>query len=561
MMSMLRNSMGKRIYKGVLWVTLISIAGTTLIAAIFNRLGGRKAGVIATVNGYKIMDSALQKRKQDIAAEINEIRARLGNYADMFLKMRGFSGKPQEIALQELVQQKLLLSACRASGIYYLSPQFIGEKINDVNFAMSYLSELLPQQVFTGTGQLSQDALKNHLRRNGISIPDFEHRLEELLGIAVFESLLPSAVYSPAIAQKNKQLQEEGERTFSIVTLPLSEYISQQGQVAISDRELQTFFEERNKADHAYWTVEKRSGTVWTFAPSSYGLTATEPELRRFFASHAQLFEKKTFDSVKAQVEEAVTREKFERRFTTEAKHLAQGKVAGEEGAKTFEEFTQKHKASKATLANITRKELGKNPEEATLFEILRAGQLQVLTRDGKGVIVQLDSIVPSAARPFEEVKSQVREDFIKDKARKKLAEDLQKLTLLARTSDTALFDKQVREMKGASVRTVKGLTAGKEEWKVFEKEGLPVQRMKKMVHAGYSIKQMAKDQGFVIVLKEISLPVKSVETQSAIRFPAEDFQLNLQLFSAGFIASLNHSGKIKYNDNVQRQEPLYYEE
>ncbi len=511
MLSMMRNSMGKRVYKAVLWVTLISIAGTTLVAALFNRIGGRTTGVAAIVNGYKITDSALQRKKQDISAEISEMRKRLGSYADVFLKMRGFSGKPQEMAMQELVQQKLLLSASHNSGIKYISPQFIAEKINDVNFVMQYLSDLLPPQVFGGTGRLDKGALQAHLKHSGITIKDFEERLEETMTVLVFNSLFPSAIYSPVVSQTIKKLRDESEKSFLLVTLPLSEYIIRQSKEKISDQELQKFFEEQNKATHAYWSIEKRSGTVWAFDPSSYGLSVTEPELRRYYSQHLQDFEKKPFDSVKAKVEEIVLLEKFQRRFATEAKHILQGRTGGEEGLKNFEEFVQKHKATKRTLVDITRKsfEQNKDPLAAALFEILHDGQSQSLIHEGKGVLVQLDLIIPSTVRSFQDVKTQVQEDFVKEKAKKQLAEDLQKLITIAATAD---FEKQARDIQGSSVRMIKGLSPNSDQWKSFEKEGLPVKRMKRMIHPGYAVKQLpsiGKEQGFRLFQMILNLSVR----------------------------------------------------
>jgi len=544
----MRNSMGKRVYKAVLWITLLSLAGTTLLSMLLGRLGGGRSGVVVTVNGRPITARSLELKKAELTSEIRELHARLGGYADSILEMQGLSGKPQDIALRALIQKELLAEVAFKSGLRHMSPLYVSERMGDSSFVVRTMPEIIPLHLFKG-GRLDGQALQKHLRHSGISMSDFEHQVEEVVALTVLQSILPSFVYSPRNEQRTGQRELKAQRSYSIIKLPLSTFIARESKKPLSEGELKAFYDKENGATKRYWSEDKRSGTAWTFTSDSYGMTASEVEIRRYYTQHLKEFDKKPFEEVKAKVERAVVLGKFKQRFAIESKQIQGSRV---------EDFVSKHGGVMRQLPLMSQKALASkkdNQAESLLFEIMRPGQTRAATSEKGALLVRLDTFEAGAALPFEQVKDRVKSDLIEEKALRAMSDELKRLTVL---STSGSFDAAIKSYEGVAIKKYSDLSPQSEQWPVLEKEGLPVARMKKMIHPHYAFSYMTKEQGVIVVLDKLEMMSGAPEkTEQAI----VQSELDLQLFSAGFIASLNNSATIKHYEKSQRPEPVYYEE
>ena len=545
----MRNSMGKRVYKAVLWITLLSLAGTTLLSMVLGRLGSGRSGVVVTVNERPITARSLELKKAEITSEIREMRARLGNYADSFLEMQGLSGKPQDIALRALIQKELLAEVAFKSGLRHMSPLYVSEQLGDVSFVMRTMPDILPLHLFKG-GRLDGQALQKHLRHSGISMSDFEHQVEDVVALSVLQSIIPSFVYTPRSEQQVSKRELKAQRSYSIIKLPLSLFIARESKKPLSEGELKAFYDKENGTIKRYWSEDKRAGTAWTFNADSYGMSASEVEIRRHYTQNLKKFDNKPFEEVKAKVERAVILDKFKQRFAIETKQMQGSRV---------EEFVSKHGGVMRQLPLMSQKALAakKTDDQAEnlLFEIMRPGQTRAATNEKGALLVRLDTFESGVALPFEQVKDRVRADLIEEKALNAMSEELKRLTDLAASGS---FDAAIKSYEGVVVKKYTDLSPQSEQWSVLEKEGLPVARMKKMIHPHYAFSHMTKEQGIIVVLDKLEMMSGAAEKTEQ---PIVQSELDLQLFSAGFIASLNNSATIKHYEKSQRPEPVYYEE
>lgn len=540
--------MGKRVYKAVLWITLLSLAGTTLLSMLLGRLGMGRSGVVATVNGRSISARSLELKKAELTSEIRELRARLGSYADSILEMQGLSGKPQDIAMRVLVQKAVLADAANKSGFFHMAPQYVSERVGDVSFVMRTMPELLPLHLFKG-GRLDGQALQKHLRRSGISLSDFEQQVEDVVSLSVFESVLPSFAYSPESEKRISEQEEKMQRSFSLIKIPFSTFVSLESKKSISDGELKAFYDKENAASKRYWSEDVRSGTAWSFSADSYGIQANEVEIRRYYTQHLTDFDKKPFDEVKAKVERAVKLDKFKHRFAVESKQI-QGALV--------DDFASKHGGVKRVLSHLSKKALSKSSEnqaENILFEISRPGQTKAAIVDKGAILVRLDTYEAGSVIPFEKVRERVRADLIEERALFAMNNELKRLCNLSSSKD---FDEALKIFTGVSVQKLSNLSSKSEQWVSLEKDKLPVARMKKMFHPHAALFHMSKEQGVIVVLDKVAVDENAVVGKEMSTGPSN---LDLQLFSTGFIASLNRSATIKYYEKSQRPEPVYYEE
>lgn len=516
----------------VLWLTLIALAGTSFIG-LTSRSGLKQSTAALVINGYAVSAKTLDLKAREVEQTIQQIRAQVGPYADMFLQMRGFVGQPRDIATRELIHEKLLLSLADNIGMTIMSPDYISSRLRDSNFVTHYLSSVIPPYLAQGPAGVDGARLAQYLKHQGIAAADFEESLEDAIRVHVVMSIFPTTVYVPQVSLARASLMTRDKRVFSVEHFELDTYLAKEKKQPVSDEVLKSFFDEQNRAAKRYFTPEKRRGSVWVFTPEDYNLSITDVEVRRYFADHAKDFGTKQLAAVRNEIEKKLTKEKFKKRFAVDAQRVI---ALNEREPNAFEQFIEKRKARRSTINWTTRND-AKEVQMKALFSLVRVGSRRPLIDEERGYIVQLDEIEQSVLSPLAQVKDRVMADFQKERAEKALLADLEmRRTQVATQGIAALKNPQTISL------------ASKEDWEKMQKKGLPVDRMRRMTHPGAVIADMqdAGDKsGVCIVLSSIE-PVDGDDTNTKKRFAREFSSREVSYFASAFIASLHSSATIK---------------
>lgn len=534
MISTLRDGIQKTGYKYIIWTMLFIfiVSGTGLFVGFF---GGKNEGVVLRVNNDPITQMELRAKTHVFDQIIKDIKQQFKEYAPYFLQAQGLTGNPQDMALNELVREKLLLQACGALNLHALSVDYVAEKLANQTFVMQHLGMIVPPYLYNSLHVLDQQILSNYLRRQGISMTRFEAEIESALKQYFITSLLPTAVFvSPQAAQRVLS-QEGATRTFKVLEIDLDDYVVQEQAKKPSEKDIKDYFALHSTSTHKrYWTTERRSGVVWKFSPESYNLSISNAELKSAYEKNKNRWSGKSFDAVRKDLEKELLQAKFNARFNADTQRIIQ-----QGDTNVLEQFAKKHGAKKMMLSDEAL-----TPDSATiakLFALKAPGKAGIVLSNHEGAIVVLNAIKERVSRPFSDVKAEVERDFYQEKASQELVSDLTKFSKNPVAENFVAFARE----KDLTSRNLKISGNDAKAWTAAEKEGLPVARMKKMIHPGSAFAQMTQD-GAVVVLLETYVPgeVKTDEGQKSELIKKLRLQ-ELNVVSAAFVASLQNNAKI----------------
>lgn len=520
----------------VLWLMLLSLAGTAFVG-LSSRRGLKRAEAALVINGYAISAHALDRRAREIQEEIRQIRAQAGPYADMVLQMRGYIGQPKDIAVREITQEKLLLGAADLLGISSISPEYIIARLRDSNFVINNLSSVIPSYLAQGSAGVDEYKLAQYLKHQGIVAADFEEALEDAIRSHVAISILPTSLYTPQVSLKRAQLTTQVPREFAIEHFSLDAYIAKQHE-PVTEEALKNFFDEQNRATKRYFTAEKRRGTVWVFNADAYHLPNTDIEIRRYFADHSKDFDGKTLAQVKGEIEKALVKEKFKKRFVADAQRVIS---LNEREPGALAQFLEKRGAKKEEIGWINRSDANK-PQTKALFALLRAGQKNAVAGENQGFIVILDEIQPSILPALADIRDRVAADLRTQRAWLQLKKDMEACAEKVKSQGISAL---------SNARKVK--ISSKNDWEDLQKQGLPVDRLQRMIHTGAvitNLQEVDKKGGNCIVLTSMSRPV--ADETAKMDFNNEFTSRENSFFASAFIASLNSSATIKKGGKQQ---------
>lgn len=260
----------------------LSVAGITSFTGIFRRFSGLSAHDVAQVDGYDITQAVLRHKTMNIEQRIAYIKQQFGESAPYFLKSFGMQGNPKDIALQELIQDKLLL-VCADQISIHLSNEFITQKLDDPSFMIQNLGEYIIPQVFDPLGGINQKALIEFLRMQGLTLDDFEQAVEAIIKRMLVMALVTGAVYIPEFVLKEHFIKDFSPKDFSIIFFPFNHYLKKAEEQKATSEELKAYFEAQNSQARRYWAPEERKAHVWTFDMKTYGLTVSDKEIEDYY--------------------------------------------------------------------------------------------------------------------------------------------------------------------------------------------------------------------------------------------------------------------------------------
>lgn len=505
MITKIRSTLHTSAYRYILWIFLAVFMVSSLSLGLLFR---DSSNAVITINGYSVTKLEFAHKVQAIDQHIKSLQQQLGGYADYFLRTMGLLGDPSQLAMNELMREKLLLSAADKANVTSLSSNYVVEKFKNSAFTMQHLGMIVPSLFYNSLGDLNEKAIANYLSRQGISKVDFELMLEDALRQFFVTSLVPSALYVSSQSFESSLNQEYAKkRTFTLLELRVDDIIKELKKTKIPEQELKNYFKQQNNASKRYWSAEKRSGRAWKFTLDTYGV-------------------------------KDLSKEKFAARFSMDAR-----RAIAQNNASALEEFIKKHAGKKISLAekSMPKETSEEFPLIEKLFSIKTLGKAAMMFEKNDGYIIILDSIVERMFVPFEDSADAVLHDILKEKAIQKV--EMSSNTLLQNNNQ-----KLLESFKNDASNNARTIIIGS-SWEHAEKQGLPVARMKKMIHPGYSLLYgLENGQGIGVVILD------AIEDAAAHEAGVEEiktltkrlYEQELRFIGAAFIDSLQKNATIK---------------
>lgn len=497
MITFIRRHFGTKTYKAILWITVLSVIGLTSVTGLFKRFSGLPSTDIAMVDGYVIEHRQFVRKVQEEEHRLAYIRKQFGAQADLLLQQSGISGNPREMALNNLIQEKLLESTAAKMGLY-LSSAYIGAMLNNPMFIMQNLGELVPPFVFDSMG-INHQALAKHLQRQGLSMHDFEEAVERSLTHYLVLSLAGGATSIPNSLLREQFVRQYGSKQFDIIIFNLDRYLQEVRKVSITPEEAQKHYD---AAQQRYAIPEERRGTLWTFVPEDYAIA---PEL-------------------------------FEKTFSADAQRMI---LQAKGNPKAFDEFVAKKKGKKSAISGTVQQ----SPQHKKLFSIKEKTKA-FMVEQGKGYILELESIEPGKQQPLSAVKAEVINDIYRERAYKEMANDLR---VAGRELKQGLSAEIAKKFNAHHEKTGM-LAADAPQWEDLKKKDLPIQRMQYLVYEGSHFDAISKQHGYLVQLTK----VRPIDEE---KFASTKRELYKALYATenqqtvyGFIASLHRNAKINVN-------------
>lgn len=496
----------QRAYQTIMVVFAISLglAGVSSLPVLF-KLIWSKGAALAVVNDLPVTQQEYMRKVRMEQHKIQAYRQQFGEAASQIFKALGMSENPREAALEQLINDKVVLSVAQRLHMQ-LAPAYVGKKISDPTILYNFFGDGLPSVLFNQqTKQIDYTKLGQFLSRQGMTMRQFEEAIEDTIKEYMTLALVQgAAVVSPAALEK-ALLQKFAPKAFTMTKLPLAQFLKVEQAKSISDEELAGYYAQ---VQEAYQAPEKRAGNVWVFKKSGYALAAAAKE-----ASDKE--------------------EKFSEQFN---KDMAAVMNAPEMAVTAL--ARQKNGVKKALAAQELR-ENEQNPVVKQLFG-LSVGRRGFFVEGDTGYLVELIKVEKGAALPLAQVKEKVMADLRKERALQALEKHI------SEKSDWA-------GEKASSIAWKPGNDQAFEAWR---KEGVAVERIKKMFAVGQELVGFASDFAYRVKVDAVSAVDAQVADKERASLQKELAAEAAQQTMYEFIASSREHATIVMNTALLEQQP-----
>lgn len=408
---------------------------------------GAEGNWIMKVNGTEISELTFRRKLSEQQEFLTSFKMQYGSYADMLLESMGLSSDPKELACQALVKDGLLNQVADTVGIHIHSED-IADKLHNPQFVQQELAGVIPPY-FLSEGSLSENLLRRHLQRAGISLGAFQDIVAKAIQRRMVTQFAAASAYVPLFELKQRYSKDYLGKKFSIISLSYEDYLKKEAHLPISAHELETFFA-KNQA--RYVVPEKRSGTLWTFDPVSYGFALSDKEIEDYYKDH---YATEYVDQpAKVQVRRILLNipengaiKQVEERLQKVHKELALGEVSFEEKAKQLSD--DKETAAKGGLLPPFSRGEQKTALERAAFLLKNDGDISPVFRSDEGFeILQRVSRTARTHIPLDKARQGIKKVLLKKKFKHQFDVDMQKFLIRSEDRD-AQIEQFIKEQKG----------------------------------------------------------------------------------------------------------------
>ncbi len=499
MITAMRNKFGKTsMNQIILWLMLFSMFGMGSIAGLFKRFYG-SSSTVAEVNGYEISAREYRSKYMEEQRRLDYFRQQFGPMADQLLQAQGISASAEELAMNSLVQEKLLDGIADKIGVS-VSAEYVEKKLQDPLFVLQTLGELVPPYLMDKNGAIDRKALVKHLQRQGIALTDFDYLLEGLLRRIFVMTLISGGLYIPNALIKEAYIRQEGVRDYALLTIPSESYRKEIEKQTVSEDVLRDFYLRYNTAMQRYYEPESRTGELAVFN--------LKPNQEQQFLAAAQQVTANPWDT---SAEDAL-----------------------------LKKFGSTSKKS-ITLHQSDTSETGKrlfsiNPNEKTAY-----------TDKGKGYILSVTKVEPAKQLPYESVAAGVLKDYVQEQTMVKMRSVTEEAANLAKKEGLQAAQKAFN----GKITTFKVQGTADDQWQKLNQQNINTEAVKNMAVAKTLTLGLNDDAGYVIELTNVE--AVSSEAIAAARevFERALYAQEMSPFIAGFVASLQKTAKIKLNQSM----------
>ncbi|HBR70387.1 TPA: hypothetical protein DIC20_04480 [Candidatus Dependentiae bacterium] len=267
MISLFRRHLQGRFLRYVIYVISFFVIFPSAFMIIFKWFEGDMW--VLKVNRRSVGVEEYQQRIFDVQQQIARFKQIFGENADQFLKMQGLGDDPQRIAIDSLIDQKLLEGVARQLHIT-LSQAYVNQQ----------LIRMVPRDVVQPDGSIN---LAQLAYAHNMSVEQLRNQLTNQMLATLVMQLTEGAVYVPQFLVKERFIQAYTPRSFLIAELPLQKLIKEESKNKPSDQELKKFFDAENRKNKRYWVSEKRSGFVWKFDGNRYPVKITDKQIEKYY--------------------------------------------------------------------------------------------------------------------------------------------------------------------------------------------------------------------------------------------------------------------------------------
>ncbi len=289
MISAIRKKLvGTKFYKIIFWIVIIAMLGLWSLPGMLDKKSRGGLAPWGTVNGIDISRNDFDRKVMASEEHMRMIRAEYGQYADQLMQAMGMPTNPSLIAYEAVIREALLDQVADALNIK-VHPEYVVYFLENIKNPYHDLNDLIPPYAIDPrTGGINREIMQQHLRRSRMSVSEFEEKLEQSLKRKLTSNLIAHATYVPLFELENEYGLRYLPKTFSVMTISKNEIYAEIKKDVISENDLETFFNRKNKANEAYWTPERRSVRVWSVTPHTYGISVTDEEVTHYYEQYKE---------------------------------------------------------------------------------------------------------------------------------------------------------------------------------------------------------------------------------------------------------------------------------
>jgi len=409
----IRNQIKHSAFRYVAFFIFVVIgAGMISIPSLMRqeRAGGGSWAI--KVNGEKVSYQNFSREIAEQSEMLAQVRAQYGQYADLLFQAMGWPTDPRALAADTLIKATLMTQLSNKLGIN-IHADYISESISDAQFARNHLQRVVPPFVFDQSGALNPEKLRMFLQHRGISVKEFENRVEQALAQLQAMQFVASTSYVPFFEIEQEFIANKLGKQFSYLTFSFDTFLEAENKNVISDEDARAFYDKQNIQRRRYWVPEKRDGIVWKFNAHHYNISISEEQIREYYEDNK--VNKYVQDPLKVEV-----------RQITE-KQLAQHPDITLEMVKDdLANNPSSAWAKKWELLKPFARGERKGAFEKEAFLLQNEGEVSSVidTKEGK-VIIELVRRIPRTYKPLSAVRTEIKTILAEKQFRKSFVKDL----------------------------------------------------------------------------------------------------------------------------------------
>jgi peptidyl-prolyl cis-trans isomerase D len=425
MITVIRDRLMKnKSYKIIIIIIAIVMALSLAIPGV--KLGMSGSGWVAKVNGQEISYNDFVRKVQEQEAQLQQVRQQYGAYADQLLQLMGFTDV-RVLALEGLVQEELLNQAADAFD-FQLSDEFVSQQLSDPHFVSQILSDLIPPFVLDPATGINMQMLKRYLKHTGLSMSDFETKVNQALKRYLLQEIVGLSAYAPLFESREKYKTDFIAKKFSLVTVSPELFVESEKKKPVTDQELQDYF---NKHAADYTVSNKYTVHTWKFDATRYGVVVTDQEIEEYYNAH------KVSDYLEkpAQLEArvivlALNNESEEQELYKKAKDIRQELVEKPSlFADKAREFSSDASAKQGGLLPAFSKGSHEQKFDFAAFSLKNDGDISDVVRTNRGFeIIQRVSKKAPVYKSLHTVSNEIKQELMHEKFGEQFAQDMKRI-------------------------------------------------------------------------------------------------------------------------------------